>query len=296
MNRLMKYVLLLSGIFFLVGCVKENLDGCRKNFALKLSYTGDSSLEIIGDKIRNIRMYVFRPDDSHVTSFLVPEEELKAREVVLPELSKGSYRIVSVANTDNTGITDPTVGDCDEISFACSRHLAGGRTTSNDSLYYASTWIEVSDKLAEDAMVNFASSHYKIYTEVVGIDPALLTRSNGGFRLELCGLLPETNFENQVGGEPVTYYPELGNYDPATKSCEARFNIMRHIDSSVVLTLFNQDNEIVVQINLAEFLADHPDIDLTMNEVLIPISIRFKEVGVTITVPEWFIEEIDPEI
>ena len=71
---------------------------------------------------------------------------------------------------------------------------------------------------------------------------------------------------------------------------------MRHIDSSVVLTLFNQDNEIVVQINLAEFLADHPDIDLTMNEVLIPISIRFKEVGVTITVPEWFIEEIDPEI
>lgn len=50
MNRLMKYVLLLSGIFFLVGCVKENLDGCRKNFTLKLSYTGDSSLEIIGDK------------------------------------------------------------------------------------------------------------------------------------------------------------------------------------------------------------------------------------------------------
>ena len=36
MNRLMKYVLLLSGIFFLVGCVKENLDGCRKNFTLKL--------------------------------------------------------------------------------------------------------------------------------------------------------------------------------------------------------------------------------------------------------------------
>lgn len=296
MNRLMKYVLLLSGIFFLASCVKEDLDRCRKNFTLKLSYTGDSSLEIIGDKIRNVRMYVFRPDDSHVTSFLVPEEELEAREVTLPDLPKGHYRIVSVANTDNTGITDPTVGDCDEICFACSHHLAGGRTVSNDSLYYASTQIEVSDKLAEDAIVNFASSHYKIYTEVVGMDPALFTRNNGGLRLELCGLLPETNFENQVGGEPVTYYPELGDYDPATKSCQARFNIMRHIDSSVVLTLFDKENEIVTQVNLADFLAGHPDIDLTKNEVLIPISIRFKEVGVTITVPEWFIEEIDPEV
>ena len=49
------------------------------------------------------------------------------------------------------------------------------------------------------------------------------------------------------------------------------------------------------RVNLARFLADNPIIDCSKHEVLIPIRIEFKSGEITVSVPEWYIEQVKPE-
>ncbi|MBQ4127884.1 MAG: FimB/Mfa2 family fimbrial subunit, partial [Alistipes sp.] len=73
------------------------------------------------------------------------------------------------------------------------------------------------------------------------------------------------------------------------------FNIMRHAkDSDVEFELVDKaTGEVVYTLALADFLNHFPQIDVSKQEVLIPIIIEFG-MGVTVTVPDWLIEDRDP--
>ena len=47
--------------------------------------------------------------------------------------------------------------------------------------------------------------------------------------------------------------------------------------------------------SIDETLADNPIIDCSKHEVLIPIRIEFKSGEITVSVPEWYIEQVKPE-
>ena len=53
--------------------------------------------------------------------------------------------------------------------------------------------------------------------------------------------------------------------------------------------------DLLAKVNMAEFLAATPIIDCSKHEVLIPIRIEFKSGEVTVTVPEWYVENVKPE-
>ncbi|MBR2035809.1 MAG: hypothetical protein IJ984_07170, partial [Prevotella sp.] len=52
--------------------------------------------------------------------------------------------------------------------------------------------------------------------------------------------------------------------------------------------------EVVHTLALADFLAEFTQIDVTMQEVLIPIVVEFKNIGVTVTIPDWMINDVKP--
>ena len=56
-----------------------------------------------------------------------------------------------------------------------------------------------------------------------------------------------------------------------------------------------QLEELLAEINLADFLAANPMIDCSKQEVLIPIRIEFKAGAIKVTVPEWYVEQVKPE-
>ena len=71
---------------------------------------------------------------------------------------------------------------------------------------------------------------------------------------------------------------------------------MRHTDhENVNLDLTDANGKNMAHINLADFLAANPVIDLTKHEALIPIRIEFVSGKVVVTVPEWYIEDVKPE-
>ena len=104
-----------------------------------------------------------------------------------------------------------------------------------------------------------------------------------------------TDFNNRAHGDKITYHPELllqaGDGDHY-----GYFNIMRHTkDSEVEFELVDKaSGEVVHTLLLKDFLEKFPQIDVSKQEVLIPIVVEFKNIGVTVTIPEWMIQDVTP--
>ena len=54
-------------------------------------------------------------------------------------------------------------------------------------------------------------------------------------------------------------------------------------------------NEVLHTLNLADFLAKYSDkIDVTKQEVLIPIRVEFKNANIIVSIGDWVVEEVIP--
>ncbi len=293
MKRMMTY-LLLVGLLFCTGCISEDLSGCPHSFQLDLSYQGDGTTEIFQDKIEHVVLYVFDAADACVESREATSSELALQRVMLRDYPTGNYRVVCVGNARNTMITDPGEVAHEDMRFADPAWFTGDRISTNDSLYHAVTDITITGGRSDRGTAQFASAHYKMYVEVSGFE--LDTRMDGVPTLELHGVLPATDFENQACEDPVTYYLTTTPYDTSKKMITSQTNIMRNINDETELELLDASGNSLASVHLPTFLSEHDEIDLTGNEILIPIAFRFKDADVEITVPDWYVEDVKPEI
>ena len=84
--------------------------------------------------------------------------------------------------------------------------------------------------------------------------------------------------------------------DISRQYLSATANIMRHTDHGAVdVRVVSASGETLAEVNLADFLADNPEVDCTKQEVLIPIYIEFKSGEVVVSLPEWYVQEVKPE-
>ena len=52
---------------------------------------------------------------------------------------------------------------------------------------------------------------------------------------------------------------------------------------------------VILNYNGKDFLEKFPQIDVTKQEVLIPIVVEFKNIGVTVNIPDWMIHDVTPD-
>ena len=283
----------------LSSCVREDFDDCYSINKLILSYKGDGTTEIFPDKICRVEMFVFDAENKCVNSSILSQAQVTSRTVVLPSLKPGEYRIICLGNTHDTKIDNITSGDFNQMRFAAGNYFTRTEITGNDSLYYASTSYTIKPftaRVEENVQtVEFASSHYDLSVEVAGI-PAPELRAETYPALQISGVAPVTNFENQVTEETTDYLLET-EYEPENKQLTARTNIMRHEnhDEVTVRVISSQTGAPLAEVNLGEFLAANPAIDCSKHEVLIPIRIEFIAGSVSISLPQWYVEQVKPE-
>ena len=285
------YILGLSLVaVVLASCIREDLSECYSNNKLQLTYTGDDEdNDIFQQKIESVEMYIFDAAVECVYNRTLTDVELAQQEVMLPRLLVGEYRIICVANGANTDIVAADGKDYSAIYFADKSYTQGVATKSNDSLYWASNNLVIT---ADDSMqvAKFQSSHYDVYVEVVGVD------AQSDIHIQMSGLLPCTSLDTNVAfGETTTYYPAIESIAAENKKVST-FNIMRHTNHAAVeVVLCDKSGAELAKVNLAEFLAENPSIDCSLNEVTIPISFSFKMAECTVSLPEWYIQDIKPE-
>lgn len=281
-------------------CIKANYEYCHNYYYVDLSYMGDGIKEIFNKKISKVQMFVF---DSLTTNCLsvteLSQDEISSRQAKLPPLSAGDYKIIFIGNPYDTFVGGLTSGDLEQVLFAAEDYVDEKTVSTNDSLYFASLsyTIEPFDKRRPITRksVSFSSAHYDVSVEIDGVPP-LESSSDRYPVVKIEGLSPYTSFTREVCGDPATY--ELQTSYDGLNTMTARCNIMRHLNhEDVWLKVYTPFGEELAAVNFATFLAQNREfLKMDRQEVLIPFKITFKSFdGVSVTVPDWVIEELYPE-
>ena len=297
------YLFLLASVVLLASCIKENYDDCER-CTLTFSYTGDVARDIFPEHITRVNLYVFDNDGRLVQTKLIEQNELKAFQGTKLNLAPGTYKVVGVGNGFNkTEVTNLSATDMTEIQMQHPNLGKGDAIEGNDSLYLGQKEIIMPKNDWYEADVAFRSSHLKVsykvegYFENVSIDNSSATATPArpdALELRVKNLLPQTDFTNSAGGDKTTYTPAFSLVGGALNS---NFNIMRHTkDSDVEFELVEKaSGNMLYSFTLADFLAQHQQIDLTKQEVLIPIVVKFTNLGVTVTIPDWTNAPVTPD-
>lgn len=316
MKKFILYLCLpLVSFVLLASCIKENMDGCDR--CIVFEYYADGETDVFPNHITSVSLYVFDNENQLVepsrlggkNPIRLEQNDLKREQGITLPLNHGVYRLVGVGNDyEKTEVYNVNCGEMPNITF---RHpdCLNREVEGNDSLYLGSKLIEIDEnEVYFKDVVRFYSSHLKVSYIVRGyadpdVEPergALATRA-GYLELRVRNLRSQTAFdqahsENLAEGEKVVYNPEF-KWNDENGDHEAYFHIMRHpADCDVEFDLVDRaTNEVLHTLNLADFLAKYSDkIDVTKQEVLIPIRIEFKNANIIVSIGDWVVEEVIP--
>ena len=300
MKKLFYLCLPLVSFVLLASCIKEDYTDCER-CKLTFSYTGDVEYDIFPQQITSVSLYVFDEDDRLVQTKRIEQNDLKVYQGTKLNLNPGTYRVVGVGNDyDLTETYNTSAADMSQITFSHPNASTNGVVEGNDSLSLGQKTITIPADYWYEDDVPFRSSHLKVSYTVKGyVNPDAMsgTRASEGYlELRVKNLLPKTDFNNHAHGNKITYHPEL-RLQAGDGDHYGYFNIMRHTkDSDVEFELVDKaSGDVVHTLLLKDFLEKFSQIDVSKQEVLIPIVVEFKNIGVTVTIPEWMIQDVTPD-
>lgn len=291
MRKLYTY-LLLSMIVTLPlagGCIRENMDDCKGKVTLRFRYVGDGTTDIFPEKIEHVTMYVYSIADGSLAAIQKYDDNaLAAYQGADVMLFPGRYEVVCWGNA----LDETTINEGEKI--AANGYFENTDIATNDPLYYGSIEIEVPETLVENNYIcNFVCSHVKFRVRVEGFDQTTM----GVPSLELTQLASFTDFDNVPSDEErCSYHPVLAaGSDGEQTVYTAEFNTLRfNDDNDIMLRLHSDETRVVAhEFPLADFLQEHNIAVEGVNEVTVPIRIRFSPIGVTID--DWDSVPVNPD-
>lgn len=291
MRKLYTY-LLLSMIVTLPlagGCIRENMDDCKGKVTLRFRYVGDGTTDIFPEKIEHVTMYVYSIADGSLAAIhKYDDNALAAYQGADVMLFPGRYEVVCWGNA----LDETTINEGEKI--AANGYFENTDIATNDPLYYGSIEIEVPETLVENNYIcDFVCSHVKFRVRVEGFDQTTM----GVPSLELTQLASFTDFDNVPSDEErCSYHPVLAaGSDGEQTVYTAEFNTLRfNDDNDIMLRLHSDETRVVAhEFPLANFLHEHNIAVEGVNEVTVPIRIRFSPIGVTID--DWDSVPVNPD-
>lgn len=291
MRKLYTY-LLLSMIVTLPlagGCIRENMDDCKGKVTLRFRYVGDGTTDIFPEKIEHVTMYVYSIADGSLAAIhKYDDNALAAYQGADVMLFPGRYEVVCWGNA----LDETTINEGEKI--AANGYFENTDIATNDPLYYGTIEIEVPETLVENNYIcDFVCSHVKFRVRVEGFDQTTM----GVPSLELTQLASFTDFDNVPSDEErCSYHPVLAaGSDGEQTVYTAEFNTLRfNDDNDIMLRLHSDETRVVAhEFPLADFLHEHNIAVEGVNEVTVPILIRFSPIGVTID--DWDSVPVNPD-
>lgn len=291
MRKLYTY-LLLSMIVTLPlagGCIRENMDDCKGKVTLRFRYVGDGTTDIFPEKIEHVTMYVYSIADGSLAAIQKYDDNaLAAYQGADVMLFPGRYEVVCWGNA----LDETTINEGEKI--AADGYFENTDIATNDPLYYGTIEIEVPETLVENNYIcDFVCSHVKFRVRVEGFDQTTM----GVPSLELTQLASFTDFDNVPSDEErCSYHPVLAaGSDGEQTVYTAEFNTLRfNDDNDIMLRLHSDETRVVAhEFPLADFLQEHNIAVEGVNEVTVPIRIRFSPIGVTID--DWDSVPVNPD-
>lgn len=301
-------------VFTMAGCVMDDIPcdcpghgpgpvPAEESYTVRFQYTGDGTEDLLAEKIEQVELYVFDGNGTAVHSRQVSGSPLlsdRAVEITLP--AGEEYTAICVGNVFQNTCFSPMEGHKpEEIFISHPYYLNGGDPIpTNDRNYHGTTALIPE----EDNTVVFHSAHIRVYIEVLGYHGYLLRNGipdNGPLELCMKNLCPRMFLDGTFCPTKVDYHPLVEMEESAGEKDRhvSRFNILR-LDRNhpAELHVYTAEGVEIHTVDINRFLADNPDVDLAREEAELPmlIDLRGKDVSVGITVPDWGIEDVTPDM
>ena len=265
------------------------MDDCKGKVTLRFRYVGDGTTDIFPEKIEHVTMYVYSIADGSLAAIQKYDDNaLAAYQGADVMLFPGRYEVVCWGNA----LEETTINEGEKI--AANGYFENTDIATNDPLYYGTIEIEVPETLVENNYIcDFVCSHVKFRVRVEGFDQTTM----GVPSLELTQLASFTDFDNVPSDEErCSYHPVLAaGSDGEQTVYTAEFNTLRfNDDNDIMLRLHSDETRVVAhEFPLADFLQEHNIAVEGVNEVTVPILIRFSPIGVTID--DWDSVPVNPD-
>lgn len=291
-------------------CVKQDLDDCD-NITIYFRYLADGDTDVLDQYISKIDLYVFDENGHIMDVGHYTQDELKNFDAVPSfRLQYGKrYTVVAVGNAyDNTEVDNLEAGRLSEIYLQSPfRNDESTNVVNHDENYIGRQEfvMPIQEGIVYRDTVTLYSSHVDTEVEIYGL-PAPQNRTDMSYELIFENSNEQISFENKINVEEKgSIYPELF-YD-AERGCYHtsdlalfRLDNERGVDETTCaheLVLKDKNTGVeLVRGNILNYLNRYQEnIDVTKQEALLPISIVFDRVGVSIRLPEWYVEDIEPD-
>lgn len=292
-------------------CIKEDFDDCD-NVTIYFQYLADGDKDVLYQYMSKVDLYVFDEAGRIMGVGHYTQDEL-AHFAAVPSfrLQYGKrYRVVALGNAyDHTQVVNLYADKLSDIFFQSPfwKDGKGSLVTNHDDNY-----LGVKDFVmpAQDGMmyrdtVTMYSSHVDTEVEIHGL-PAPQSRADIPYELSFEDSNAQTSFENRINTEEKgTIYPEL-IYDTENNCYRTndfalfRLDYGSRVDERTcahkLVLKDKRTGEELVRGSIFNYLASYrEEIDVTKQEALLPISIVFDQVGVSIKLPQWYVEDIEPD-
>lgn len=295
-------------------CIKDDFDDCD-NVTIYFQYLADGDKDVLYQYMSKVDLYVFDSNGHILGVGSYNQDELTKFEAVPSfKLRPGQrYKVVAVGNPyDHTEV----VNYATETDFA-NIYLQDPAwsdpnvpVTNHDYNYLGEKEFVMPDQ--EGVMyrdtVTLYSSHVKVDVEIHGLPAPDASRQDAGipYQLSFENSNAQTSFENEVNlSEKGTIYPEL-IYDNENQCYRTQNLALFRMDDTTgelnsdycehILVLSDKSTgRELARGSLYNYLMRNADvIDVTKQEAFLPISLEFKNLDVTIKVPDWYIQDVTP--
>ena len=307
MNRLLHLLAPLAMLSLLTGCIKERYEDCEW-YTLTFSYEGEDATDIFAQRISDVNLFIYDVNNRLVQTQHIDHEALQAMQGTKLNVEHGTYRVVAIGNAlSHTQINNYSADDMSQNYLSHPNVERGGAVETNDALYLGTKIITLPEYQYATEQIAFRSAHRKIsYKVIVGeADPtkkSVVTRADERtFTLKVKNLLPLMDFTGATFGDTMTYSPTF-TPEGALGNQTTLFNVLRPQKwDDVEFELSDAaTGEIINTLNLGDFLAQYPQIDINAEDDVLPIEVHIEYKGdiftnVTITIPDWLIQDVTPE-
>lgn len=291
-----KYIVLCCVSLLFFSCIREDIPECppEVNLRLTFSYLGDTGEpSMFARCIDYVTLMVYDKNENRVLRREINKNELTRLQGAELILEPGKYTIVCWGNSH-----EYTQFDHSE-SFANGRlhhpNLPDGiKIPTNSHLYYGVYNAVIPEQGAVQGNIPFSGAHINIEVYVRGM--ASVDTPDNWPQIEMHNLMPQYTMEMKPAmAYATTYYPETG-YNMQKNLNETLFQTLLFRDNNpVYLEIKSRAGESLLSIGLEEFMAANGLSVNGKNEATIPVLVEFTDLGVAVRVPEWFVNEVQPE-
>lgn len=297
-------------------CIKEDVDDCD-NVTIYFQYLADGDTDVLYQYMKKIDLYVFDEGGQLRGVNHYNEDELKNfSEKSSFKLTPGQkYKVVAVGNAyERTEVVNLTTrSKFDEIYLQHPSWGSEEEVDGHDHNYIGQKefFIPNGEFIVYRDTVTLHSAHVNVEVEINGLPAPENGRAGEDmpYKLMFEHSNAQTDFEGNVNAADEakgTCYPNLiydyeRNCYRTDDLCLFRMNnpegdIHESYCGHELVLVNTQTGEEMIRSDVYNYIKAHEDdFDLTLEEATLPISINFIETTVEIKLPQWYVEDIEPD-